>query len=133
MSKLWWPQDALRGVDPTAKGFWQRVAKKVPGGKTSDECHNQYLAQFGDTPAAKPGKTRKSAAAQKPQVQPRGAHHLPILASDLIKDCSIRAVWQFCRDQLYSVRGHPRTTADLKNPSLKNTYKGSQATADLQV
>jgi len=68
------PQEALRGLDPTAKGFWQRVAKVVPGGKTADECHDRYVTQFGDTPDPKPGKARNSTAAWKPAPgQPRGA------------------------------------------------------------
>ena len=66
-------QVALRDLDPTAKGYWQRVAKMVPGGRTADECHDYHLAQFGATPAAKPGKLRNPTAAQKPQKgQPRG-------------------------------------------------------------
>ena len=49
----------LREVDPTAKGFWQRVAKLVPGSKTADDCHAAYMSQFGSTPAEK-AKTRNA-------------------------------------------------------------------------
>ena len=66
-------QVAMRDLDPTAKGYWQRVAKMVPGGRTADECHDYHLAQFGATPAAKPGKLRNPVAAQMPQKGRPGA------------------------------------------------------------
>ena len=47
-------------MDPTSKGFWQRVARLVPGSKTASDCHDMYMSQFGSTPAEKPKKTSKA-------------------------------------------------------------------------
>ena len=55
----------MRDVNPTAPGFWQRVAKKVPGSKTAAECHDKYMSLFGDTPAPKAAKARTAKPSAK--------------------------------------------------------------------
>lgn len=55
----------MRDVNPTAPGFWQRVAKKVGGAKTAAECHDKYMSLFGDTPAPKAAKARVTKSATK--------------------------------------------------------------------
>ena len=71
----------LREVDPTQKGFWQRVARLVPGGKTAEECHSAYMAQFGATPAEKP---RLRQASQKAAASSKG---MPSMHSNCVTLC----------------------------------------------
>ena len=63
-----------RGVDPTAPGFWQRVAKLVPGGKTALDCHSKYMSQFGATPAPKPARARSGPAPGKSNLGGESGH-----------------------------------------------------------
>ena len=39
-------------VDPTARNFWQEVAKQVPGNKTADECFQRHFHKH-PTPVAR--------------------------------------------------------------------------------
>lgn len=85
----------LREVDPTAKGFWQRVARLVPGSKTAEECHSAYMEQFGSTPAEKP----KRAASQKAGLAMQGD----------FRDC------QDIKDMIFTSRVHVKNTSLICN------------------
>ena len=64
----------LKEVDPIAPGFWQRVAKLVPGCKTALDCHSKYMSQFGVTPAPKPGRARNGPVPGKSNLGGASGH-----------------------------------------------------------